>query len=159
VHVNKEKVRTMTTLMRRHVLPVERPELFGRLFGENMWPEGLFGSVFSNDGLLKVEEFTEDGKLVIRTELPGIDPDKDVEIALHDGMLTITGQRREEERTESRSGYRTEFRYGRFERTLALPAGTVEADIEAAYHDGILEVRVPAKGRVSETTKIPVARS
>ena len=74
-------------------------------------------------------------------------------------MLTITGQRREEARTDTRFGYRTEFHYGTFARTLALPAGTAEDDISASYHDGILEVRVPAKGRVGETMKIPVARS
>lgn len=87
--------------------------------------------------------------------LSGIDPEKDVEIAVSDGMLTIEGKR--EEREES--GQRSEFYYGRFMRTLTLPAGAGEENIKASYRDGILEVKVPLKTPTEETHRIPIARA
>ncbi|HZC51253.1 MAG TPA: Hsp20/alpha crystallin family protein [Mycobacterium sp.] len=93
--------------------------------------------------VLRLEEYVEGDAGVIRAELPGIDPDKDVEITVSDGVLHIVAHR--EERTEEKlpEVYRSEFRYGRFERHIRLPEGTTEADAKASYKDGILEVRVP----------------
>ena len=104
---------------------------------------------------MRVEEFTRDGSFVIRAELPGIDPDQDVEITLKDRMLTIAGKREEHHEEAQRS----EFFYGRFMRTLTLPAGAGEENIKASYRDGILEVQVPMKTPTEETHRIPIARS
>ena len=111
-------------------------------------------------GLMRVEEFTEDGACVIRAELPGIDPEKDVELSVVDGMLHIEARR--EERTEEKQphGYRSEFRYGTFTRSIRLPKGATEKDVTATYKDGILEVRVPTPPQVEQpAAKIPVQRS
>ena len=81
---------------------------------------------------------------MVRAELPGIDPDKDVELTVSDGMLRIDAERREEEKTEEKGYVRQELRYGSFARTLPLPMGVTESDITASYKDGILEVRIPA---------------
>lgn len=93
---------------------------------------------------------------MLRAELPGIDPEKDVEIALRDGMLSIKAERRE----EKREGRRSEFHYGTFTRTMRLPAGAVESDVKATYHDGILEVSVPlAEEKMPEPKRIPVVKA
>ncbi|MGZ6834181.1 MAG: Hsp20/alpha crystallin family protein, partial [Mycobacteriaceae bacterium] len=61
---------------------------------------------------------------------------------------------------EDKTGYRSEFRYGMFSRTLPLPAGVREEDIKASYANGILEVRVPRPEQpAAAARKIPVERS
>jgi HSP20 family protein len=108
---------------------------------------------------VKVEEFTEEGELVVRAELPGVDPEKDVDISIVDGNLCIRAERRHEEKVERRNYRRTEIRYGSFSRTLPLPANTKESDINASYKDGILEVRAPIDEAASKPSKIPISRT
>ena len=133
------------------------PELFGWPFGEE--GRGLAERLFGwKEDLPRVEAYQEDGELVIRAEMPGIDPAQDVDIAVADGMLTIKAERREEKKREDKAGYRSEFRYGMFRRTVQLPPGVKEDDIKAAYADGILEVRAPAAETPTPAVrKIPVS--
>jgi HSP20 family protein len=106
--------------------------------------------------MMRVEEFADEGQYVLRLELPGIDPDKDVVIAIEGGLLTVKAERREEKRDSGHS----EFRYGTFTRTLRLPAGTVEDEVSASYHDGILEIRAPIAEAKTPTAKhISVVKS
>jgi HSP20 family protein len=108
---------------------------------------------------MRVEEFAEGGTFVVRVELPGIDHDKDVQISLVGDTLHIDAERREEEKTEGRDYVRREIHYGSFHRELPVPKGTSEADIQASYKDGILEVRVPMTKAESEPAKkIPVTK-
>ena len=101
-----------------------------------------------------VEEFTEDGFLVVRAEVPGIDPDKDVDITVLDGLLTISAQRTEKEETTDRHFHRRELRYGSFARSIPIPDGVDEDKVTASYKDGILEVRVPLpEGKVTGTSR------
>ena len=93
---------------------------------------------------MKVEQFQDGTTLVVRAEVPGIDPDKDVDVSVSDGMLHIRAEREEKSEHKSKNGYRSEFRYGSFSRSVALPAGAKEEDITATYKDGVLEVRAPA---------------
>lgn len=97
--------------------------------------------------LIRVEEFREDGTLVIRADLPGIDPDKDVELTVTDGILHIEAERREEEKHEEKGYVRQELRYGSLSRSLPLPEGVTEADITATYKAGVLEIRIPEPKR------------
>ncbi len=109
---------------------------------------------------LRVEEYEEEGTLVVRAELPGIDPEKDVEITVADDVLTIRAQREERSEHKDKDSYRSELHYGSFYRQVALPAGSRESDVTATYRDGMLEVRVPM-GTVETTqpVKVPVNRS
>jgi HSP20 family protein len=120
------------------------PEL-RRAFGEGMSP-------------LKVEEFTDGDEAVVRAEMPGIDPDKDVTITVSDHTLRVTAERRQETKTEEKGGYRSEFSYGSFSRVVTLPVGATEQDVEATYRDGILEVRVPLDRKAAEARKVPIQR-
>jgi HSP20 family protein len=107
---------------------------------------------------IKVEEFREDGALVVRAELPGIDPDRDVELTIADGVLRLHAERREEHTDDGTDGYRSEFRYGSFDRTLRLPAGTTKEEVAATYRDGILEVHIPMNGDAVEEKRVPIAK-
>ena len=91
--------------------------------------------------------------------MPGIDPDEDVEITVADHRLHLRAERRTETTTEDKKGFRSEFHYGSFERSIRLPVGATENDVTATYHDGILEVRIPVDAGGVATKRIPVARS
>jgi HSP20 family protein len=121
--------------------------------GDMMMPGRL------GDMMMRLEETAADGMLTIKAELPGIDPDKDVEITVGNGLLTIAAERREDT-TEDRDGTRvSEFRYGSFSRTLAVPKDVDSGQITAAYTDGILTVTVPTPVPVaSGVAKVPIAR-
>lgn len=99
---------------------------------------------------MRVEDFIRDDAYVVRAELPGIDPDKDLEVTVADGILSIKAERREE-RTDARH---SEFHYGTFSRSVTLPAGADEEHVEAIYGHGILEVTV----KLADTAKSKAAR-
>jgi HSP20 family molecular chaperone IbpA len=105
--------------------------------------------------MMRVEDFQDGNEYVVRAELPGVDPDKDIDIQLLDGVLTIKAERREENKDANRS----EFRYGSFSRSLTLPSGADENNVKATYKDGILEIRVPLKEEQQpEPRRITVAK-
>ena len=91
----------------------------------------------------------EDGHYVVRAEIPGIDPAKDVDITVRDGQLTIKAERTEKKETKGRS----EFRYGSFTRSVTLPAGANEEDIKATYDKGILTVSVAGPEQAAPAEK------
>lgn len=121
----------MTTLIRRHSSPVE--EMLGWLDSEN------FFKGFGLTSYVRLEDFVDDDTYVLRAEMPGIDPDKDVHIDVDGDTLTIEGERRE----ESKERNRHELHYGSFSRSVTLPRHADVDDIKAEYKNGILEVRVP----------------
>ena len=94
--------------------------------------------VFGNH-LIRVEDEMKEGSYELRAEIPGVDPAKDVDITVRDGMLTIKAER--SEKTESNG--RSEFSYGSFMRSVTLPPGAEEDAIKASYDKGILTVSVP----------------
>ncbi|MEN3264593.1 Hsp20/alpha crystallin family protein [Pseudonocardia sp.] len=121
-------------------------------------PFGL-GWDWPGDDLIRVDEYRDSDTEVIRAELPGIDPEKDVELTVSDGMLRISAERRVEEKTQDKGYLRHELRYGGMTRTLPLPEGVSESDISATYKDGILEIRVPVPERTeTEPKKIDIKR-
>ena len=122
-----------------------------RRFLSNQWDEAEW---------LRVEEFVEDKTLVVRAELPGIDPEKDVDISVADGSLVIRAEKEETSEKKDKDSYRSEFHYGSFVRAIALPSGVDEAQIVASYRDGVLEVRVPMGEPIEPAkVKIPINRS
>jgi len=131
------------------------------------WPNfGLpdrWRRIFDIDGdqeWLRVEEFHDGDTLVIRAELPDVDPDKDVQVTTTDGVVRIHAQREEKAEKKERRGYRTEFRYGEFEREILLPKGAKDSDVKATYSDGILEVRIPCPAHAeSSPNQVPVTRT
>jgi HSP20 family protein len=118
------------------------PELSELFSGFSGFPTiaGLAGlrSVFDGN-LMRLEDETKDGHYEVRAELPGVDPTDDIEVTVCDGQLTIRAERTQ----TSESNGHSEFTYGSFVRTVPLPAGADEDDINATYDRGILTVSVP----------------
>ncbi|WP_258805752.1 Hsp20/alpha crystallin family protein [Pseudarthrobacter sp. NS4] len=109
---------------------------------------------------LRVEEYREGDSMVVKAEVPGIDPGKDVDITLTGDELRIDVRHEEKSEHKDKSGYRSEFRYGTFSRTVALPGAVKEEDIRASYTDGILEVRIPVSEQQERPSrKIPITHS
>jgi HSP20 family protein len=84
----------------------------------------------------------EKDEIVVKADLPGLD-DKDIQVTVQDGTLTIRGERKEEKEEKGEEYYYAERAYGAFVRSLPLPAG-VEADkVKATFKKGVLEVHLP----------------
>ncbi|BBZ33403.1 Hsp20/alpha crystallin family protein [Mycolicibacterium confluentis] len=91
--------------------------------------------------IIKVEDEVKDGEYRLKAEIPGVDPEKDVDITVRDGVLTIRSERSETKESNGRS----EFSYGSFARAITLPPGADDDSIKASYDKGILTVTVPLK--------------
>jgi HSP20 family protein len=103
--------------------------------------------------------FEKDGKRIVRMEIPGIDPTKDLSVTLEDGFLKVEGERIRREEVEEENVYRVESFYGDFRRYFPVPEGLEEKDITADYVDGILEITMPAvvaRKLEAKKTEIPV---
>ena len=121
------------------------------------FPETWFDT--RGEAVIRVEEFEEDNQMVVRAELPGVNPDEDIEITVTDGALRIMVQRRKETTHENKRHYRSEFQYGSYTRTLPLPAGATDNDVKAKYKDGVLEVRIPMNGKQAASKKVAISRN
>jgi HSP20 family protein len=122
----------------------------GRFFDRFGWPT-------LGEDRLRIEEMMEDGTLIVRAEVPGVDPDKDVEVTLDGRYLTIRAERRDERSDKGDRAFRTEFHYGSFARTFQVPEGVQADDVTASYKDGVLEVRVAMPATLAGPTPQKVA--
>ena len=134
-----------------------------RWFDNRRTPFELIERLFEGDtqsAAIKVEEVRDGDSLVVRAELPGIDPEKDVDVSISEGALHISAHREERTEEKAKGSYRSEFRYGSFERTLPLPDGATPDSVTASYKDGVLEVRVPIPETppAPPSSKVPVTR-
>lgn len=107
--------------------------------------------------LIRVDEYLDDGTLVIKAEIPGIDPDQDLAITVTEGMLDLRAERKVTEDTEDQGYTRHEMRYGVFSRRLPLPEGVDASAVTAAYKDGILTVKVPVPQEAAKAEPTPIA--
>lgn len=124
--------------------------LLPRLFGDMTdWFEVDFPRPLP---AIRFEDRVSDKEYVLRAELPGLEPDKDVRITTVHGVLTVKAERREEEKGLNR----TEFRYGALQRSIRLPANADEKAIKATYGKGILEITVPLTASQSVGHQIEV---
>lgn len=138
----------MTTLARRRTNPIS--DLLSWLESDT----GLGLRPSEMQSYIRIEDYIEDGTYVLRAEMPGIDPDKDVAITVEHGALTIRAERQDEKRDRGHH----EFHYGAFARTITLPAGTNPDGVTANYVDGVLELRVPMDAAEPAPLSIPVQR-
>lgn len=94
-----------------------------------------------------VEVFETGSDVVVRAELPNIDP-KQVDITVTDDTITLRGETKHEEEQKGRNYYKRELRYGAFVRVLPLPTEVKGTEAKAVYKDGVLEVKIPKSERV-----------
>ena len=106
--------------------------------------------MLASEPTMRVEQFRENGDIVVRAEMPGLNVDEDVDITIEDDVIHIAAERREEKTEDKEGTYRSEFRYGRFERSFRLPKDADAEKIKADYNKGILEIRIPVAAAVDE---------
>jgi HSP20 family protein len=121
-----------------------------RLFDETTQPARTW--------MPRVDVIDEDTGLVVRTEVPGIDPD-DIDITIEGGTLTISGNRSFENDENTGTYHRREIFEGSFRRTVLLPEGVAPESVSATSKDGILEITVPKRPEVlPRKVKVEVQR-
>jgi len=126
-------------------------DLFARFFGDE---ERNWLRPFEMGSAPAIESFLRGHELVVRADLPGIDP-KNVELAVEGDRLTIKGERKKVEEEKRANEFYREVSYGRFERTVALPAGVDPDAVKAEYHDGVLEITMKAPKDL-KSKKVPI---
>lgn len=133
----------------RELMRLERDmeEMFGRFLPAWPFREG------DREWAPAVDMIDHADEIILRADVPGLD-EKDLEVTVHDGTVTIRGERKEEKEEKKEDYYCSERSYGAFARTLSLPT-SVEADkVKATFKKGVLEVHLPkakeAKGKKIE---------
>ncbi|HSU54109.1 MAG TPA: Hsp20/alpha crystallin family protein [Candidatus Dormibacteraeota bacterium] len=86
--------------------------------------------------------FEDKDNILVKAELPGMKKEE-IEISLHDGSLSISGERKAQSKHEDAEVYRAERFFGRFQRTVSLPMAVDGAKVKAQYKDGVLTVTLP----------------
>lgn len=117
-----------------------------RLF-EDFWRGGDRPSLLSESWAMRdisprVDETEDDKAFHVKVELPGMDQE-DVEVTLSDGLLTIRGEKKQEEEEKGKDFYRKERSFGAFRRTLPVPGEVDESKIEASFKKGVLSIELP----------------
>lgn len=84
----------------------------------------------------------EKDKLVVNVELPGFRKE-DINLSLHEGVLTVSGERKQERERKEGETFRSERHFGRFQRSVTLPASVNGSNVTATYKDGVLTIDLP----------------
>ncbi|HLN99999.1 MAG TPA: Hsp20/alpha crystallin family protein [Pyrinomonadaceae bacterium] len=145
-------------LMRRFTREMER--LFDPFegfrfptFERELFP---FPTEFKNvEWMPQVEMLKHDGELMVKADLPGLTKD-DVKVELTDEALTISGERKEEKEEKHEGFFHSERSYGRFYRQIPLPEGVKTDKAVATFHNGVLEITIPAPKMESHTRKLEI---
>jgi HSP20 family protein len=106
---------------------------------------GLAGGGLAGEAAVwapQIETFRRGNDLVVRADLPGV-PKEDIQIEVENGVLTLSGERRQESEERREGFYRSERSYGSFYRAIPLPDDVNEDRIEATYDNGVLELKIP----------------
>jgi HSP20 family protein len=145
-------MRTLMPILRRSGL-VSRPDtdFFGRFF-EDFGLPSLFSEEATFTPAFDVSE--TDKELIVKTEVPGMDK-KDININLSDGILTITGEKKQEKEDKNESYHSVERRYGKFSRSMRLPFEVEVDKVDATYKDGVLKITLP-KSEAAKPQKIEI---
>jgi HSP20 family protein len=133
----------------------EMNRMFDDVFGGLARRTGRQQGAQASEWAPSMDVLNRDGDLVVRAELPGV-RQEDVDITVHDRVLTISGERREEQQQERGGYYVRERRHGSFRRSMTLPEGVDEGEIRARFENGVLEVTVAGAAAVREPKRIQV---
>ena len=107
----------------------------------------MFGAAIERSWMPAVDIIDTPAAYVLKVELAGMKPE-DVHIELEDDVLTISGERHQEEKLDTEQYQSTEWHYGAFQRSISLPRSVKRDAIEASYENGVVEVRVPKAAEV-----------
>jgi len=121
---------------------------------ESRFPRFPFEGLEEEEILPAVESYVKEGNLVVRADVPGLEP-KDIEISVLHDVLTIKGERKAEKEVKEKDYLRREVSYGSFERRMTLPEGAAADKIQATFKNGVVEVSIPLPKGI-EGKKIPL---
>jgi len=145
----KDKERTDLVVQEgtRAVSPFEEMERWMDSFFRNPFGFALTAPWWRESGaagemMPHVDIFEDKGDMVVKAELPGVDKE-DVNVSITDGVLTISGEKRAEEKVEKKDYHRIERRYGSFCRSFRLPENVNTDKAKAKFKNGVLEIRLP----------------
>jgi len=113
-----------------------------RFFDNPLAGLGEFTQPFLSGWMPAMDLYEDKDNFVLKAELPGMKKE-DIEISLHEGVLTVSGERKSEEQHKDAETYRSERFFGRFHRTMSLPKPVVGDKVAANYKDGILTMTLP----------------
>ena len=142
---------------RRHGRFYDTQSELNRLLDETFGGSGQLqrSRMGQHEWVPSVDVVRKDGDLIVRAELPGVKPE-DVDITVHEGVLTISGEREAEQEEERAEYYVREVRHGSFRRSMALPEDVDEEKVRARYQDGILEVTLEGAAAAREPRRIQI---
>ena len=100
----------------------------------------------------KMDIFEQDGKLVAKTEMPGIDP-KTINVSIENNMLKVEAKKEEQKEEKKKGYYRKEIKSGYLKRIVALPVEVMSDKAEANYKDGVLTVEIPKVAKLPKKEK------
>ncbi len=104
----------------------------------------------------RVDIFEEEDSVIVKAELPGMKKEE-IEVNLTDNTVTISGEKKKEEKVERKDYFRLERSYGSFSRSFTLPSEVDTSKAKARFRDGVLEVRVPKTEEAKKKEKkIPI---
>ena len=104
-----------------------------------------------------LDVYDEKDSFSVRVELPGLKKDE-IDISFHNGALTVSGERKHERAALEGETFRSERYFGKFQRSVTLPAVVDAGKITASYKDGVLEIEVP-KAEEAKPKRIDVTVS
>lgn len=99
-----------------------------------------------------VDIFEEADGVVVKAELPGMKKE-DIDVSLNDEVITLSGEKKKEEKVEKKGYYRLERSFGSFHRSFRLPVGVQADKAKAKFKDGVLEIRIPKTAEVKREEK------
>ncbi|MCP3888915.1 MAG: Hsp20/alpha crystallin family protein [Desulfobulbaceae bacterium] len=115
----------------------EMDKLWNHFLGETPFP-----GFVSQEWLPSVDVSETKDKLLIKAELPGLDA-KDVSVNISGDLLTIKGEKKQEEEKKDEQYYRSERFYGSFQRSIRLPVNIKTNDVDATFKKGVLQIALP----------------
>ena len=102
-----------------------------------------------------VDIFEDGDEVVVKAEIPGVKKE-DLDVTITDNSLTISGEKKQEEKVEKKDFHRVERSYGSFSRSFRLPENVNGSKAKANFKDGLLEVRLP-RTKEAKQKKIEIA--
>lgn len=121
----------------------EMEDMFSRYAKAMAWPSlGAQETMAAVEWVPRVDIAETDTAYLIKAEIPGVNKE-DVKITVDDGILTISGERREEKEEKNKKFHRVERIYGKFSRSFTLPDNVDESKIDAEFKDGVLTLTIP----------------
>lgn len=105
----------------------------------------------ATDHDIAIEEYAERDRYVLRADLPGVDPARELSVSVFDGQLKI-----HVERVDWHRHHGSEFRYGAFSRTVELPRRAAEDTLSATYERGVLQISVRVQPLPPISRSVPI---